>query len=186
MGMTSEAFCQLLLSGKATNHGELLHNHALRAQRVKAQINSGFHTPEELRKLMAELIGKDVPDDFSLFPPIYSDFGLNITLGKGVFVNSDCHFQDHGGVTLGDGTLVGPKVVFATLNHLTDPNKRHTMIPKPIILGKNVLVGASAIFLPGVTVGDGAIVAAGAVVNHDVPARTIVGGVPARVLKTIE
>ena len=82
--------------------------------------------------------------------------------------------------------LVGPKVVFATLNHLTDPNKRHTMIPKPIILGKNVWVGASAVFLPGVTVGDGAIVAAGAVVNHDVPARTIVGGVPARVLKTIE
>ena len=123
---------------------------------------------------------------FGLFPPIYSDFGKNIKIGKNVFINSGCCFQDQGGIELGDGCLIGHQVVIATLNHDLDPEKRGSMIPAAVKLGKNVWVGAHATILPGVTVGDNAVIAAGAVVTKDVPAYCVAAGVPARVIKQIE
>ena len=99
-----------------------------------------------------------------------------------MFINSGCRFQDQGGITLGDETLVGHNVVFATLNHGFAPEDRGTTYPKPIRTGKKVWIGANATILPGVTIGDHAIVAAGAVVTKDVPANVIVGGVPAKVI----
>ena len=115
-----------------------------------------------------------------------SDFGKNISVGEGVFINACCHFQDHGGVTLGDGCQIGHNVVFATLNHELQPERRGVTRPAPIVLGKKVWVGSNATILQGVTIGDNAVVAAGAVVTKDVPANTIVGGVPARVIKRID
>lgn len=94
-----------------------------------------------------------------------------------------CQFQDQGGIFIGDGVLIGHNVVLATLNHVKSPCDRSTMLPAPIHIGKNVWIGANATVLPGVTIGDGAIVAAGAVVNRDVPENTVVGGVPAKVIK---
>ena len=120
-----------------------------------------------------------------VFPPFYADFGKNITVGEGVFINACCHFQDHGGVIIGDGCQIGHNVVFATLNHGLAQEDRQTTYPAPIVLGKDVWIGSNATILQGVTIGDNAVVGAGAVVMKDVEANTIVGGVPARFIKSI-
>ena len=158
---------------------------AREAQRITAEINGAYHTAGELRALFGELTGERVDDSFGLFPPFYTDFGRNIRIGKNVFINSGGCFQDQGGIELGDGCLIGHQVVIATLNHDLDPRKRGGMVPAPVRLGKNVWVGAHATILAGVTIGDNAVVAAGAVVTGDVPPDTVVGGVPARVIKKI-
>lgn len=158
---------------------------AAEARKITAEINGSYHDAKELRALFSRLIGKEVDENFSLFPPVYSDFGKNITVGKNVFINSGCCFQDQGGVEIGDGCLIGHQVVFATLNHDTDPVKRAGMHPAPIKLGRNVWIGSHATILAGVTVGDNSVIAAGAVVTRDVPPDTVVGGVPAKVIKHI-
>lgn len=155
------------------------------ARRITFRLNTAYHTPDEVRAMLTELFGYKVPETFRVFPPFYTDFGKNIHVGEGVFINACCHFQDHGGVTLGDGCQIGHNVVFATLNHDTDPAKRANTYPAPIVLGKNVWVGSNSTILQGVTIGDNSIVAAGAVVTKDVPANTVVGGVPAKIIKQI-
>ena len=162
-----------------------MHGAARSAQRVTAEINAGCHTAEELRALMSELVGYEVDEGFGLFPPIYSDFGRNIKLGRNVFINSGCCFQDQGGIELGDGCMIGHQVVIATLNHDLMPERRASMIPAKVTLGRNVCVGAHATILPGVTIGDNSVVAAGAVVTKDVPANCVAAGVPARVVKRL-
>lgn len=159
---------------------------AYEVMKVTAELNGRYHSPEEIRHLFSQVIGKEVDASFGLFPPFYTDFGKNIAVGKNVFINSGCRFQDQGGITIGDGVFIGHNVVLATLNHALDPSHRGTTIPAPISIGKNAWLGANATILPGVTIGDGAIVAAGAVVTRDVPANVIVGGVPARIIKAID
>ena len=121
-----------------------------------------------------------------MFPPFYTDFGRNITIGKDVFINSGCHFQDQGGIEIGDDVLIGQQVVIATLNHDFNPEERGNMSPSPVKIGNKVWIGAHATILPGVTIGDGAVVAAGAVVTKSVPAFSVVAGVPAKIIKSIE
>lgn len=121
-----------------------------------------------------------------MFPPFYTDYGKNISVGKNVFINSGCCFQDQGGITIGDVALIGHNVVLATLNHDIDPRKRSTMHPAPIVIENNVWIGANATVVPGVTIGDGTVIAAGTVVSKDVPANVIVGDVPAKIIKKIE
>ena len=135
--------------------------------------------------LLTELTGRAPGRGFKMFPPMYTDFGKNIHIGDDVFINACCQFQDHGGVYIGDRCQIGHNVVFATLNHGLSAETRRTMTPALIRLGKNVWVGSHSTILPGVTIGDNAIIAAGAVVTRDVPADTVVGGVPARELKKI-
>ena len=150
-----------------------------------AEINSGFHTQQELRALMSELLGYELDEKFRLFPPFYTDYGRNLKIGKNVFINSGCCFQDQGGIEIGDGCLIGHQVVIATLDHHPDPQRRGDMLPKKTSLGKNVWIGSHATILSGVTIGDGAIVAAGAVVTKDVPPGCVVAGVPAKVIKSV-
>lgn len=175
--------------GEKITGGSALHQCMTRqahvALRLTAELNSGYHTPEEIRQIFSELIGKPVDESFSMFPPFYTDCGRNITVGKHVFFNSGCRLQDQGGITIGDGCLLGHNVVLATLNHEMAPSHRADMIPAPIVIGKNVWIGANATVCPGVTIGDGAVVAAGAVVTRDVAPGSVVGGVPARLIKTI-
>lgn len=156
------------------------------AVRIGMELNTIYHTPEELREIMSRLIGKKVDDSFRMFPPFYTDFGKNITIGKDVFINSGCHFQDQGGIEIGDGALIGHNVVLATINHDLNPKENRKNHYAPIRIGAHVWIGSNATVLPGVTIGDWAVVAAGAVVTRDVPAMTVVGGVPAGVLKTIQ
>lgn len=155
------------------------------AVRIGMELNTKYHTPEELREIMGRLIGKKVDDSFRLFPPFYTDFGKNITIGKDVFINSGCHFQDQGGIEIGNGALIGHNVVLATINHDLNPKENRKNHYAPIKIGAHVWIGSNATILPGVTIGEYAVVAAGAVVTKDVPAMTVVGGVPAKVLKVI-
>lgn len=155
------------------------------AMQLTSELNNRYHTPEEIRALFSEIIGKQVDESFMMFPPFYTDCGRNIVIGKNVFINACCNFQDQGGITIGDGSLIGHKAVLATLNHGFAPEDRGALYPSPIIIGKNVWVGASATILPGVTIGDNAIIAAGAVVTKDIPANTVVAGVPAKEIKTL-
>lgn len=163
-----------------------MHEMAERARTFTTRINRDPLSAQELRDLFSELTGKKVDEDFGLFPPFYTDYGQNITVGKGVFINSGCCFQDHGGIDIGDGALIGQQVVIATLNHALAAERRKDMIPAPVKIGRNVWIGAHATILSGVTIGDNAVVAAGAVVTSDVAENTVVGGVPAKLIKRIE
>lgn len=185
--MDLDQFLEHLNSGTPVQGGgeahQFMHGVSQEALRITAQINTGYHEPEELRALFSQLIGAPVDESFGLFPPFYADCGKNIHIGKQVFINMGCKFQDQGGIYIGDGALIGHNVVLATLNHTKSPNDRGTMIPAPIHIGKHVWIGSNSTILPGVTIGDGAIVAAGAVVSKDVPENAIVGGVPATILR---
>lgn len=186
--MTLDDFLKLARAGRPLASAETLEfmdRMSDEARRITCRLNASYHTPAEVRELLEQLFGKPVDASVRLFPPFYTDFGKNISVGRNVFINACCHFQDHGGVTLGDGCMIGHNVVFATLNHELDPARRAEMTPAPIVLGCNVWVGSNATILQGVTIGDGAIVAAGAVVTRDVPAATVVGGVPARPIRRI-
>lgn len=174
-----------IIEGGSEVH-DMCYHLAQESLKITMELNSRYNTPEQIRELMSNLIGKPVDDTFMMFPPFNSDCGKNITLGKNVFINSGCCFQDHGGITIGDGTLIGHNVVLATLNHELSPQKRGTTIPLPITIGNNVWIGSNATILQGVTIGDGAVVAAGAVVTKSVPDNTVVGGVPAKIIKQIE
>jgi acetyltransferase-like isoleucine patch superfamily enzyme len=156
-----------------------------RALRITAKLNNGYHEPEEVRAIFSQLTREEIDESFCLLPPFYTDFGCNTHIGKNVFINSGCHFQDQGGIFIGDSTLIGHRVVLATINHDLAPEKRGDNLPAPLHIGKNVWIGSGAILLPGVTVGDNAVVAAGAAVTKDVPPGTVVGGVPAKVLRTV-
>jgi acetyltransferase-like isoleucine patch superfamily enzyme len=137
----------------------------------------------QVNQAVSELINKPVDDTLFLIPPFYTDFGHNIAFGKNVFVNHACTFMDRGGITLEDNVLVGPKVNLITTNHPTEPGQRRSTISRPIVLRQGAWLGANVTVMPGVTIGENAIVGAGAVVTKDVAANTIVAGVPARVVK---
>lgn len=168
-----------------TAEHKLLVKFSNEAMRITAELNGSYHTPEEIRQLMSKLTDEQIDESFMLFPPFYTDFGKNIHIGKNVFINSCCNFQDQGGITIKDGALIGHKVVLATINHGYAPEKRQLNYPAPIVIGQNVWVGSNATILQGVTIGDDAIIAAGAVVTKDVVPGTIVGGVPAKFIKTV-
>lgn len=188
--MDIDDFLAHLNRGEAVEGGsemhQVMHQLSQEALKITVELNGHYHTPEEVQKLFSRLIGKTVDPTFALFPPFYTDCGKNITIGKNVFINSGCRFQDQGGITIGDGALIGHNAVLATLNHDINPEKRSTMHPAPITIGKDVWIGANATIVPGVDIGDGAVIAAGAVVTQNVPPNVIAGGVPAKVLKKIE
>ena len=187
--MTTVEFIRIMNSGKLIPAGSPIHvkMHELsqEAIRITMEINNAYHTHEEILELMSELTGNKIDSSFGLFPPFYTDCGKNLRIGKRVFINSGCKFQDQGGITIGDDVLVGHNCVIATLNHAMDPDRRADMIPAPVRIGNKVWIGANVTILQGVTIGDGAVLAAGAVVNKDVAPRTIVGGIPAVKLKNI-
>ena len=153
--------------------------------KMTMELNSRYHTPEEIVDLMSRITGEKIDPSFNMFPPFYADFGRNIHIGKNVFINSGCHFQDQGGIFIGDNVLIGHNVVLATINHDLNPYDRHN-IYKPIFIKDRVWIGSNVVITQGVTVGEGAVVAAGAVVTKDVAPYTVVGGVPAKFIKHIE
>ena len=188
--MTIQEFRDYMASDKPVEGGSevhmMFHKLSQEALQITADINSKYHTPEELHDLLEKLWGRKVPKSVGMFPPFHTDCGKNTVVGERVFINMGCKFQDQGGIIIDEGALIGHNVVLATLNHMLEPSMRAGMTHAPIHIGKNVWIGANATVLAGVTIGDGAVVAAGAVVTKDVESNTIVGGVPAKVIKKIE
>lgn len=187
--MTDKEFLKYAADGNLIVAGSEIHlcMHALsqRALKLTNNINNSYHTPAELREHVSELIGRPLDEGFGMFPPFYTDCGLNITIGKNTFINMGCKFQDWGGISIGDDCLIGHNCTICTVNHSKEPNRRGDMICSSVKIGNKVWIGANVTILPGVTIGDGAIVAAGAVVAKNVEPNTIVGGIPAKFIKHI-
>lgn len=187
--MTIEEFLAHMDAGLPAEPGSevaaMQHALADEAIRLCMELNTRYTTPAERVEILGRITGRAVPASVMVFPPFTTDCGKNIRFGERVFLNSGCRFQDQGGLTIGDDVLIGHNVVIATLNHDLAPERRAVTIPRPVVLGNRVWIGANATILPGVTIGDGSVVAAGAVVAKDVAPDTVVGGVPARVLKRV-
>ena len=188
--MTVDEFRKAMAVVEYIPAGSALHQafHAFsqEALRITAELNGVYHTPEEVRALMSRLTASEIDETFGLFPPFHTDCGKNIKIGKRVFINAGCQFQDQGGIIIGDDVLVGPQTIIATLNHDSDPDRRGGMFAKSVRIGDKVWLGARVTICPGVTIGEGAIVGAGAVVTKDVPPRTVVAGVPAKIIKGVD
>jgi len=156
-----------------------------RTVKLSAGLNASTDT-NQIRERLSEIIGTPVDKSTTVFVPFHTNFGRHIKIGKGVFINHACSFLDLGGITIEDNVQIAPKVVITSENHPLDPSNRKSLDLKSVLIKRNAWIGAGAIILPGVTVGENAVVAAGAVVNKDVDANTVVGGVPAKLIKTID
>ncbi|AIK96628.1 sugar O-acetyltransferase [Candidatus Paracaedibacter acanthamoebae] len=152
--------------------------------KLSPQLNTATDT-DQIRHYLSEIIGTKIDDSTTIFAPFYTNFGRFIQIGKNVFINHACSFLDMGGITIEDEVLIGPKVNLITENHPLNPNDRQALITKPVTIKRKAWIGANATILPGVTIGENSIVAAGAVVSRDVPDNVIVGGVPAKIIKQI-
>jgi acetyltransferase-like isoleucine patch superfamily enzyme len=156
-----------------------------RTIRLSVKLNAAEDI-DQARQVLSEITGRQIDRSSTVFVPFHTNFGKFITIGKNVFINHACSFLDLGGITIEDSVLMGPRVNLVTENHPSDPAERRSLMTKPIVIKRNAWIGANATILPGVTIGENAIVAAGAVVSKDVPANTIVGGVPAKFIKAID
>ncbi|GAB2668109.1 sugar O-acetyltransferase [Flavihumibacter cheonanensis] len=141
--------------------------------------------PDEVRQLLSQITGVELDPSVAVFTPLYINYGRNTQIGKNVFINFDCVFLDLGGITIEDNVMLAPRVSLLSEGHPVSPAERHGLVPGKIHIRKNAWIGANATILPGVTIGENSIVAAGAVVNKDVPDNTVVAGIPAKVIKTI-
>ena len=156
-----------------------------RTIRLCVEMNATATELDQVRSRLSAIIGTEIDGSTTIFPPFYTNFGQFIRLGKNVFINHNCSFLDIGGVTIEDDVQIGPSVKLTSENHPLDPADRKTVLLQPILIKRNAWIGAGATILPGVTVGENAVVAAGAVVSRDVPPNTVVAGIPAKVMKTI-
>ena len=182
-------FLEAMASGREIEAGSEVHRIMVaaseRAMHITARMNSSFQSLSETRDAFEELLMEQFPDGVGLFPPFSTDCGLNTHLGQGVFINAGCRFQDQGGIFIGDRTLIGHNAVITTINHCLDVERRANMIPRSVHIGSDVWFGANVTVLPGVSIGDATVIAAGAVVAKDIPSRTVAAGVPAKVIKEL-
>lgn len=164
---------------------EEMHNAISNAQKLVAHLNTGYHSREDTHTILCELFGYALDKSVWVMPPFYTDFGRNIRLEKGVFINTCCTFMDRGGIEIGEGTFIAPKVNIVTINHDFNPQNRSTTLCKGVKIGKRVWIGVNATILPSVCIGDNSIIAAGAVVTKSVPPNVIVGGNPAKIIREL-
>jgi acetyltransferase-like isoleucine patch superfamily enzyme len=157
---------------------------ASRTMQLSAELNRSAEI-NRIREILSQITGSSIDQSTSVLAPLHINLGIFTHMGKDVFINHDCTFLDIGGITIEDDVLIGPKVCLITESHPLNPTERKALLVKPIVIKRNAWIGAGAIILPGITVGENAVVAAGAVVNKDVPANTVVAGVPAKKLKDI-
>ena len=141
--------------------------------------------PAEIREILSEITSSPIDETTGLFTPLFINYGKNIKIGKGVFINFNCTFLGLGGITIEDDVFIGPNVNILSEGHPLSPKDRHSLLVKHIHIKRNAWIGAGANILKGVTIGENSIVAAGSVVSKDVPDNTVVGGIPAKVIKII-
>lgn len=162
--------------------------------KISAVVNNTIQLSQKLnnsgdvaivRGILSEITGKKIDESTVVFPPFYTNFGKSISIGRNVFINHACSFLDMGAITIEDDVLIGPKVNIITENHLLNPEDRRALITEPVLIKRRAWIGAGATILPGVIIGENAVVAAGAVVNKNVPDNMIVGGIPAKIIKSI-
>ena len=165
---------------------EMFNKLSQEAIKLTMDLNNKYHSPEEIVDIFTELTGRKVDKSFRLFPPFYTDCGKNIKIGKNVFINSCCRFQDQGGIDIGDNVLIGHNTTIATLNHEYNPKKRANLTLAAVKISDNVWIGSDCTILPGVQINEGAIIGAGSVVTKNVPKNCIVAGNPAKIIKEIE
>lgn len=153
-----------------------------RAFRLLSAFNSADPDDEEGRAKILGMLLRGAGEGVVVRPPFYCDYGYNIRLGCNVFVNFGCVILDCASVEINDGCQIGTYVQILTADHPRDPTlrKQKLELAKPVRIGENVWIGSAAIILPGVSIGDDAIVGAGSVVTRDVPAGATVMGSPAR------
>jgi acetyltransferase-like isoleucine patch superfamily enzyme len=158
-----------------------------RAMAITARLNRlTYNDADEVRALFSELIGNKVDDSFLLIPPFYATGGADTRIGRNVFINQNCTFYDLGGLDIADDVMIGPNVSIITSGHPVEPSRRRAFtIAKPIVIERNVWIAAGATIIGGVTVGENSVVAAGSVVTKNVPPNTLVGGNPARVIRSV-
>lgn len=154
-------------------------------QRLLQNLNTNRHCSCEIRQLIHEITGTEIPASTEIRLPFYTDFGRNIKIGARVFINAGVMFVDTGGITIEDDALIGPGSFLISVNHKLEPAHRKELDLAPVIIKKNAWLGARSVVLPGVTVGENAVVGAGAVVTRNVPANTVVAGTPAKVIKKL-
>ena len=142
--------------------------------------------PEEIRDFLSHITGTEIDESVAVFTPLYINYGKHTKIGKNVFINFDCVFLDLGGIIIEDNVLIAPKVSLLSEGHPIEPENRHSLVPKAIHIKNNAWIGAGATILQGVTIGENSVVAAGSVVSKDVPDNVIVGGTPAKIIKTIK
>jgi acetyltransferase-like isoleucine patch superfamily enzyme len=152
-------------------------------KKLLVQLNNACD-PAEIRSLLSQITGSEIDESVAVFTPLYINYGKHTKIGKNVFINFDCVFLDLGGITIEDNVLIAPKVSLLSEGHPLAPDERQSLVPGHIHIRKNAWIGAGATILPGVTVGENAVVAAGAVVAKNVPANTVVGGIPAKQMKS--
>jgi acetyltransferase-like isoleucine patch superfamily enzyme len=153
--------------------------------KLALQMNNSSN-PEEILSLLSQITGQEIDASTAVFPPLYINYGKNTKIGKNVFINFGCTLLDLGGITIEDKVMLAPGVKLLSESHPLSPENRQSLIPKPILIKQNAWIGANATILQGVTIGENAVVAAGSVVSKDVPDNTIVGGIPARVIKKLD
>ena len=158
---------------------------ALKNQDLLQQLNSRPASQREIRHILNDVTGQKKENTIEIRIQIHSNYGTKLKIRKQVFINSGAIFTELGKIELEDKVLVGPNVTIISVNHPLDPEKRHGVELKAVLIKENAWLGANATILPGVTVGENAVVAAGAVVSKDVPANTVIAGVPAKVIKKI-
>jgi acetyltransferase-like isoleucine patch superfamily enzyme len=158
-----------------------------RAMAITARLNRlTYNDADQVRALFSELIGSKVDDSFLLIPPFYATGGADTRVGRNVFINQNCTFYDLGGIDIADDVMIGPNVSLITSGHPVEPSRRRAFtIAKPIVIERNVWIAAGTTIIGGVTVGENSVVAAGSVVTKNVPPNTLVGGNPARVIRSI-
>lgn len=187
--MSIEEIRELMKKGTCMEMGsKLLLSFGIYAQealKITMELNSKYNTPEQIRELFSKLTASEIDESCFIIPPFHTEFGKNTKIGKEVFINSCCRFQDNGGIEIGDGTMIGPNVTIVTLNHDINPNTRKNATPKPVKVGKNVWIGADCTILPGVTIGNNTVIGAGSVVVKNIPADSVAVGNPAHVVKNI-
>lgn len=134
-------------------------------------------------KPLEELFGRKL-DDARVLTPIQVDFGKQVKIGKGVFINHSAIFSASGGIDIEDNVQLAPGVKILTINH--DPYHRNIALCSRVTLKKGAWIGAGVTIMPGVTIGENSIIGAGAIVTKDIPANSIAVGVPAKVIRTLD
>ncbi|MGW5920075.1 DapH/DapD/GlmU-related protein [Nocardia fluminea] len=179
---------ELLARGERVLGAEFkaMHERVLQVSALTSRLNAVAFDDEAARaSLLAQILGRPLPAGLTIYPPFYTDHGLNLHLAERVFINQGCTFLDYAGIRLGRGVMVGPKATFITMGHPVGPEERRRFLTgAPIDVADNVWIGAGAMILPGVSIGRDAVIAAGAVVADDVPASSLVSGSKATVRRS--